>query len=260
MNLWERASTGDPVADIIIEEHSRIMMQAGMPSFGLIWRVRRFAELILFEALKDTDSNHRYVKQMESRGGSKKPSFDQMFEELKGEFPDPLFIKEVKMIQEVGNLASHFQVEFNPAERLWKAVNGPLNSLVEWILTRKVGKGNYHLLAEYKITEFMESFYSAMLNNFPVEDGELIFEGDTMKRLTHQLKGVTANLAPNLYSQCLELAESAIESEHEIDNKKLIIEFAILTAFVSPSMSLLRIMGERKPELESNILSSDEQE
>jgi len=260
MNLWARASTNDPIADIIIEEHSRIMMQAGMPSFGLVWRIRRFAELILFEALKDTESNHRYVKQMESRGGSKKPSFDQMFDELKDEFPDPLFIKEVKMIQEIGNLASHFQVEFNPAERQWKAVQGPLNSLVEWILDRKVGKGNYQLLPEYGITEFMESFYSEMLGNFPVEDDELVFDGVTMKNLTHQLKGVTENLAPNLYKQCMELAESAIESEYEIDNKKLIIEFAILTAFVSPSMSLLRIMGERRPELESNILSSEEQE
>ena len=261
MSLWHNHSTSDPVADIIIEEHSRIMMQAGFPSFGLIWRVRRFAELILFEALTDMDPDHRYVKQMHSRGGSKKPSFDQMFDELKDEFPDPLLIKEVKMIQEIGNLASHFQVEFSPAERQWKAIKGPLNSLVKWILDRKIGDGNYELLEEYELSEFMESFYSVMLDNFPVEDNQLVFDGDILKNLSDQLRSVIPTLAPNMYEQCIDLAFSAVETEeYNNETKKMIIEFAILSAFASPSMSLLRIMGERKPELETNILNKDRTE
>ena len=131
---------------------------------------------------------------------------------------------------------------------------------MKWILDKKIGKGNYELLEEYGLSQFMESFYAIMLNNFPIEDNELVFDLSIMKNLSSQLRSVILTLAPNMHEQCLDLAFSAIDTEeYDNDTKKSIIEFAILSAFASPSMSLLRIMGERKPELETNILPKSEQ-
>ena len=178
MDWWELGDTGDPVANRIIDEHTKLMMQAGMPNFGLIWRARRYAELIMYEAIKHFDPENRYIHQMNNRRSQKNPSLDDMVEEAKKEiFPDMLIFEQAQVLERLANQATHFQAEFVAADRQWSVICGPIDSLTRWILNEKLGEGNYHLIQPHTTQETIESVFRKLMSEFPIEDDELVFDG-----------------------------------------------------------------------------------
>ena len=251
MDWWELGDTGDPVANRIIDEHTKLMMQAGMPNFGLIWRARRYTEMIIFEAIKHFIPDHQFVRQMNNRSAKEKPKLDKMILALNDVYPDPLLYKEIRFVQEIGNQATHFQVEFSPADRQWSTIRGPIDSLTRWILNEKVGEGNYHLIEPQTTQETIESVFRKLMSEFPIEDDELVFDGAIIDQQFPGLQSLLGSLAPNMSERCQELIDLALNDEHmTLATKRKVIMYANSIAFYTPAVSFLKIIGESQPQEE----------
>ena len=251
MDWWELGDTGDPVANRIIDEHTKLMMQAGMPNFGLIWRARRYAELIMYEAIKHFDPENKYIFQMKNRR-SQNPSLDDMVEEAKKEiFPDLLIFEEAQVLRKIGNQATHFQAEFVAADRQWSIIRGPIDSLTKWILNEKVGDGNYQLIEPQTTQETIESVFRKLMSEFPIEDGDLIFDGEIIDQQFPGLQSLLRSLAPNMSARCQELIDLALNNEDmPLATKRKVIMYANSIAFYTPAVSFLKIIGESQPKEE----------